>query len=59
MVRLKVIMAITGAVLLLFPLLALAGPWDSRPWQEAAVLQTRLCQPAQGFLHPPAVKPLT
>jgi hypothetical protein len=34
MVRLKAIMVVIGAVLLLFPLLALAGPWDSRPWDE-------------------------
>lgn len=34
MVRLKIILAITGAVLFLFPLLALAQTWDSRPWDE-------------------------
>ena len=34
MVRLKVMMAVTGAVLFLFPLLVLAQPWDSRPWDE-------------------------
>jgi hypothetical protein len=34
MIRLKVIMAVTGALLLLFPLLALAQTWDSRPWDE-------------------------
>jgi hypothetical protein len=34
MVRLKVIMAVTGAVLFLFPLLALAQTWDSPPWDE-------------------------
>jgi rubredoxin len=34
MVRLKVIMAVLGAVLFLFPLLALAQNWDSRPWDE-------------------------
>ena len=34
MVRLKVIIAVTGAVLFLFALLALAQTGDSRPWDE-------------------------
>jgi hypothetical protein len=35
--RLKVIMAFTGAVLLLLSILALAQTWNSRPW-DALVL---------------------
>lgn len=34
MARLKVVIAVTAAVLFLFPLLALAQPWGSRPWDE-------------------------
>ena len=34
MIRLKVIMAVTGAVLLLFPLLTLDQTWGLRPWDE-------------------------
>jgi hypothetical protein len=34
MVRLKVMMAGTGAVLFLFSLLVFAQSWDSRPWDE-------------------------
>lgn len=37
MVRLKNIMAVIGAVLLLLPPLALAQTRDSRPWDEAVV----------------------
>jgi hypothetical protein len=37
MVRRKVIMVVTGAVLLLFPLLALSQTWGSRPWDEPVV----------------------
>lgn len=34
MVRLKIIMALIGAVFLLFLLFASAQSWDSRPWNE-------------------------
>ncbi len=37
MSRLKVMIAVTGIVLFLFPLLALAQTWDSRPWDEAVL----------------------
>jgi hypothetical protein len=37
MVRLKIIMAVIGAVLLLLPSFALAQTWNSRPWDEAVV----------------------
>jgi hypothetical protein len=34
MARLKIIVAVTGAVLLLLPIIALAQTWDSRPWDQ-------------------------
>ena len=37
MVRLKIIMTVIGAVLLLFPWLAFAQTWGSRPWDQPVV----------------------